>query len=172
MLIDIDRIPKQGLRIDRDFEFLSEDLVEEDAVFLNPVHADISVQRSGEEIYIKGRITSCLSFVCSRCLAPYRFPIDSKFDLVYLPEELEMSRDQLEPEDMDTALYLTLMIDLKEVVLEQLNLTFPLKPLCSEECQGICPVCGKVIDQGACSCLADDSDPRLDKLKNFLKDKR
>ena len=87
MLIDIDRLPKEGLRLSRDFEFLSLDLVEENAVFLEPAHAEVTVRLVGEEILVQGEITARLSFVCSRCLTPFEFPVASRFDLVYLPEE-------------------------------------------------------------------------------------
>lgn len=172
MIIDIDRLSEEGLRVSEDFEYFCADLVEEDVVFLKPVHAEAFVRRVGDEVFVKGRLSSCLSFVCSRCLVPFEFPIDSHFDLAYFPEELEALKDELESEDMDTAFFPNRTIDLKEVVLEQLNLTFPVKPLCSRDCQGLCPVCGKIIKSGRCSCITKESDPRLAKLNIFLKDRR
>jgi uncharacterized protein len=172
MIIDIDRLPREGLKISRNFELLHDEIVEEDAIFLLPVHADISVNKVGEEVFVKGKIKTLLSFVCSRCLVPFEFPVDSPFDLVYLPEEFEVAKEELDGDDLNTSFYYSRKIDLKEVVLEQLNLTFPVKPLCSEACQGICPVCGKNINNGDCSCVTKASDSRLEKLKIFLKDKR
>lgn len=172
MIIDIDRLHNKGLKISKEFEFFTESLVEENAVFLQPVHAELTVKKTGEEIFIKGKITTRLSFVCSRCLIPFEFPVDSSFDLVYVPEELEEMQDHLSEEDINKLFYYGSKIDIKEVVLEQLNLVFPPKPLCSEDCQGICPVCGKVIQSGECACETKNSDPRLDKLKNFMRDKR
>jgi uncharacterized protein len=171
MIIDIDRLSREGLHISKDFEFLHDDIIEEDAVFLLPVHADISIKKVGEEVYVKGKVKTLLSFVCSRCLVPFEFPVDSSFDLVYLPEEFEVAKEELDYGDLNTSFYYSRQIDLKEVVLEQLNLTFPFKPLCSEACQGICPVCGKNINSGDCSCETEESDSRLQKLKIFLKDK-
>jgi len=172
MIIEIDRLRDKELKISKNFEFLSTDLVDENAVFRKPVHADISIKRIQDEIFIKGWITTQLSFVCSRCLSPYEMPVDSKFDLVYLPEELEEIGDQLEEGDMNRFFYMSPVIDLLDVVLEQINLTFPIKPLCSKGCRGLCPVCGKVEKDGECHCVTRDSDPRLDKLKIFLRDKR
>lgn len=172
MIIEIDRLTEKELKISKNFEFLSSDLVDENVVFRKPVHADITLKRVQDEIFIKGRITTQLSFICSRCLAPYEMPVDSRFDLVYLPEELEEMNDQLEEEDMNRFFYMNPVIDLLEVVLEQVNLTFPIKPLCSKDCRGLCPVCGKVEKDGECHCVTNDSDPRLDKLKIFLRDKR
>jgi uncharacterized protein len=172
MLIEIDKLSKEGQRISKDFDFLGLDLVEEDAVFLVPTHAEMVIKKVGEEIWIKGEIKARLSFVCSRCLAPFEFPVNSRFDLVYLPEELDLMKDELEEDNVNQLFFYSRQIDVREVVLEQLNLTFPMKPLCSADCQGICAVCGKVIKDGECACLVRESDPRLSKLINFLRDKR
>jgi uncharacterized protein len=172
MLIDIDRLPEEGLQVSRDFDFLGVDLVEENAVFLESVHADVLVRKIGEEVWIKGRVTARLSFVCSRCLTPFEFPVDSRFDLVFLPEELETAKDELGEADLDTLYHYDRKIDLRAVVLEQLNLTFPPKPLCAETCEGLCAVCGELIREGKCSCQVGESDPRLEKLKFLVRDKR
>jgi len=172
MLINVDKLPQEGLAVSKDFEFLGLEMVEENAVFLQPVHTELVIKKVGEELRIKGRIETCLSFVCSRCLMPFKFPVDSKFDLVYLPEELDMIKDELQSEDLNDFYFYDRQIDLKDVVFEQLNMTFPLKPLCSAECQGICPVCGKNQRLGKCGCVVKDADPCLQKLKLFTKDRR
>ena len=172
MLIDIDKLPNDGLKISRDFDFPNSELIDENVVFLQPAHADVSVRRIGDDVRIQGRVTTCLSFVCSRCLTPFEYPVDSKFDLVFLPEELHELRDELDEEDLDQLFYKDRQIDLREVILEQLNLTFPAKPLCSESCEGICAVCGRLRRHGECGCQVMEAEGRLDQLKNFLKDKR
>jgi uncharacterized protein len=171
MIIDVEKLPKEGRKISKDFEFLSVTLVEESAVFLKPVHAELTVKKVGEEILIKGKIVTSLSLICSRCLVPFETLVDSRFDLVYLPEELDLMQDQLEIDDLNKLFYYDGKIDIEEVILEQLNLVFPSKPLCSADCQGICPVCGKVIRDSECVCVQKSSDPRLKKLKIFIKNK-
>lgn len=172
MIIDVDKLPKEGLKLSENFDFASLDLVEENTVFLQPVHAEISIKKIGEEIWIKGRITTRLSFICSRCLAPFEFPVDSKFDLVYLPEELDVLKEELDEEDINRLFYYGRQVNIREVILEQLNLAFPSKPLCSEKCEGMCAVCGQVRRNGNCGCQVKESDPRMEKLKIFMKDKR
>ncbi len=169
MLIDIERLPKEGLTLSKDFEFLSEDLVEESAVFLRPAHADLVVKKTGDEIQIKGRLTAVLSFVCSRCLSPYQFPVDSAFDLVFLPEELEQAKDELDEDDIDRGFYCGGSIDIDEVILEQLNLTFPVKPLCTPACEGLCAVCGQIRHSGQCGCQVKGPEPRTDRIKSLNK---
>jgi uncharacterized protein len=171
MVINIDKIPKEGLAVSRDFEFLNIDLVEENTVFLSPAHAECVVSKIADEIWIKGRLTARLSFICSRCLSPFEFPVDAPFDLVYLPEELDLMKEELEEDDLGQSFYHDNRVDLREIILEQLNLTFPLKPLCAEDCEGICAVCGKIRRSGDCGCQVKEEDPRLRKLKNFVREK-
>ena len=169
MRIDIDRLPKEGLKVDRDFDFLSEDLVEEEAGFLQPAQARLEIKKVDQEILIKGRLTIGLSFVCSRCLMPFDYPVDSAFDLVYLPEDLEQAKEELAEEDLERGYFYSRSLDLQEIILEQLNLTFPVKPLCSKDCQGICPICGEVRRESGCACTVREDDPPLVKIKNLIK---
>ena len=172
MLIDIDRLPKEGLRLSRDFEFLSLDLVEENAVFLEPAHADVTVRLIGEEVLVQGEVTARLSFVCSRCLTPFEFPVASRFDLVYLPEDVDALSEELSDDKIDQMCYSDRQLDLRAVVLEQLNLTFPAKPLCAPDCEGICAICGEILRDAKCACLVKESDPQWNnKLKFPVRDK-
>ena len=171
MIVDLDRLPKEGLRISRDFEFLSLDLVEENAVFLEPAHADVSIRLVGDEVLVQGLVTARLSFVCSRCLTPFEFPVASRFDLVYLPEDIDALSEELSDEKIDQMFYSGRQLDLRAVVLEQLNLTFPAKPLCAPDCEGICAVCGEVIRDAKCSCLVKETDRSWNKLKFPVRDK-
>jgi len=170
MIIDIDKLPRDGLSLSRNFEFPSLDLVEEEAVFLRPVKAEITIKRVGEDVWIKGRITTTMSFVCGRCLTPYEFPVNSVFDLVYLPEEAREMKEELGEDDLERLFCRGRRLNVREVVLEQLNLTFPPKPLCSSDCEGICSVCGKVRREGDCGCQVKETDLRLDKLNALKKD--
>lgn len=171
MVIDIDRLPKDGLTFTRTFEYTSLDLVDEEAVFLDPVRAEVTVKRVGQEVWIKGRVTTRLNLICGRCLSPFEFPVDSKFDLVYLPEDIHALKDELGDDDIDKLFFQGHEIDLRLVILEQLNLTFPAKPLCSSSCEGICAVCGKIRKDGECGCQTKGFAPHLNGLKNFMKDK-
>jgi len=172
MLIEIDRLPLEGLKVSKKYEFISAELLEEDSEFLNPVHTDVFIKKCGDEIFLKGEIKTCISLTCCRCLSPFNFKIDSDFDLVYLPEELDINNEQLDEEDVKKLFYYGRKMDLKRIIMEQLNFAFPVRPLCSPDCQGICPVCGNIVKEGKCSCVANETDPRLDKFKIFSRDKR
>jgi uncharacterized protein len=172
MIIRIDKLPQEGMEIAQDFEFSPCDLIDESAEFLELVLAELKIRRVGDELLIKGDIKTCLSLVCSRCLRHFKFWVDIHCDLVYLPEELDDLKDELGDDDLDNFYYRDRQIDLNEVILEQINLSIPLKPVCSEDCKGICPVCGKNQKLGTCDCSLKDTDPRLQKLKTLLKDRQ
>jgi uncharacterized protein len=169
MRIDIDKLPPEGLRISRDFDFHASDLVEEEAVFLQPAHAEVTVGKVGDEVAVKGRISARLSIPCSRCLTSFEHRVDSTFDMIFLPEEPSEAREELSEDDMDRGTLFDGTLDLEAVILEQLNLTFPSKPLCSKDCEGICPVCGKIRRESGCGCSVREDDARLSKIKNFIK---
>lgn len=171
LVIDIDCLPKEGLRLSRDFEFLSPDLVEEDAVFIEPAHAEVDVHLVGDEIIVQGEVSARLSFICSRCLTPFEFPVASRFDLVYLPEDIDALSEELSDEKIDQMYYSGRQLDVRAVVLEQLNLTFPAKPLCTPDCEGICAVCGEVIRDAKCFCMVKEPEARWNKLKIPVREK-
>ena len=99
-------------------------------------------------------------------LEPYRLPVDVPLDLRYAPaveaeaEGAGEDRD-ISADDADTSYYHDDMIDLNELLREQFYLALPMKPLCREECLGLCPQCGSDRNTNPCDCQPDWQDPRL-----------
>ena len=80
-----------------------------------------------------------------------------------------MLATSIEGEESDTIITVPDMkLDVDELVFAEVFLSLPRKHLCSETCKGFCPTCGKNLNEGDCSCQADDIDPRLAKLKDLL----
>ena len=59
------------------------------------------------------------------------------------------------------------VLDVSALVWEEFSLALPVKPLCSSDCRGVCPVCGKNLNEGPCGCSSDEGDPRLAALRNL-----
>ena len=74
----------------------------------------------------------------------------------------------VDPEMLDVSYYREEKIDLDQVAEEQMNLSFPMRMLCREDCKGVCPVCGADLNQIECGCKRNDIDPRLEDLKKLL----
>jgi uncharacterized protein len=60
------------------------------------------------------------------------------------------------------------ILDLTEAIRQYALLAVPMKPLCRKECAGLCPNCGKNLNQGPCDCPAQNIDPRWSKLTKLL----
>lgn len=73
-------------------------------------------------------------------------------------------------DDIDYLLITDDELDLYDVVLGEILLSLPMKHLCSEDCKGICPTCGKNLNENSCNCAEKSIDPRLEVLKELLKD--
>lgn len=59
-------------------------------------------------------------------------------------------------------------LDLDELLREDILLEMPSKYLCGPDCKGLCPKCGKNLNEGNCGCDRREIDPRLEVLKDLL----
>ena len=129
--------------------------------------------RKGSEVRLRGKITASAEIDCSRCLKAVVIPVETEFDVTYIPaEEYEESAPaELQEDDLSLAVFDGEAIDVDELVREQLLLALPARALCREECKGLCPVCGadKNTDS-SCACEQKDIDPRWAGLKAVMSD--
>ena len=100
-------------------------------------------------------------------------PVDAPFDLLYLPHAENAGEGEVEVEDDDltTAFYRDDEIDLGQLMREQFYLALPMKPLCREACQGLCPQCGTNLNSGTCDCARVDrpsAGPRLRRATGLI----
>ncbi|MEJ2696405.1 MAG: DUF177 domain-containing protein [Candidatus Sulfobium sp.] len=168
MKILIADIPDEGLEID-----LEEKIETEDATLFSPVFGHLEVNRTGDEIEVRGGLHAELGLRCSRCLKDFERRIDIPVSAVYLPvEDSSAGRHALRDDEMDTGFYKGEELDLHDLVREQVLLNIQIKPLCSESCKGLCPKCGADLNTETCSCVTKEIDPRLEVLKNFLEKRK
>jgi len=71
----------------------------------------------------------------------------------------------VQEDDLETSYYSDDQIDLGELMREQFYLALPMKPLCRDDCRGLCPQCGTNLNAGTCDCSPVWEDPRLAALK-------
>jgi uncharacterized protein len=135
---------------------------------VSPVMLTFDVDRQEPGRYrVKGTVTGELELTCGRCLEPFTLPVASDFDLRYVPrtENVGEAESEVGEDDLTTAFYDDDQIDLSGLVSEQFHLALPMKPLCSENCRGLCPHCGTNLNTGSCDCRSTWEDPRLAALK-------
>ena len=132
-----------------------------------PVELEFEIQKDKARFRLVGGVRTQLELTCSRCVEPYRFPIDATFDQRYLPasEASTEAEREVEEDDLETSYYSDDQIDLSELLREQFYLALPMKPLCREDCKGLCAQCGTNLNTGTCDCAPVWEDPRLAALK-------
>lgn len=167
MKIKVSEIPDDGLEINCEEAFKSELLP-----LASKARYRLMIDKAGKEVLIRGVLSGDVVFSCGRCLKEFERELSVDVDLAYLEKEFVKGEDD-EPEavsedDLETCLYENNEIDLKELFQEQLILNMPIKPLCSEECKGLCPHCGTNLNETACNCEVVRTDPRLSVLKDFF----
>jgi len=128
-----------------------------------PLHIRLRGHRMGDDLLVEGCLVGDLELECSRCLARYRHPLREAFRLVLEPAGSRLPADPegaqaLERdgmclgEDVETGWYRGTEIDLGPFFREVVVTALPVKPLCRDDCAGLCPRCGGDRNQVACGC--------------------
>ncbi|MDR0488907.1 MAG: DUF177 domain-containing protein [Propionibacteriaceae bacterium] len=104
------------------------------------VHGDL--QSVGDGVLVLGEVRTTLDYQCSRCLkqGSQDFQIDIQELYVYPEREAEYEDEDVRHIDHDS-------IDLEEAARDAIILEQPLSPLCTEECPGLCLICGVDMNQ-------------------------
>jgi len=135
------------------------------------IQGDITVTREYENIRVTGRVTAPLGLSCSRCLVDYPSFVDTNFTIFFRKDSANTAstEDELELGEMDllSSTYSGDEIDLTPEIEEQVAMEIPVKPLCSEECKGLCHQCGTDLNISSCSCSKEPVSITFSALKNF-----
>ena len=126
----------------------------------------VSITNAGNKVLkieAKGRIV--LKIPCDKCLkdVPETFVID-------MEQEVNMKasgEDRIK--DLDEINYVTgCSLDVEQLVHNEILIHWPLRVLCREDCRGLCPVCGKDLNEGSCDCEQTSVDPRMAAIRDIF----
>jgi len=172
MFLSVKEMELRKIRFDESLEpaqieFASENL--EQATALHAVGSAELLRNTGGQVRIQGRYTVELTAACDRCLAPSRFPLDAGFDLFYKPSSSIARAEEVEIDEGEAQIgfYENGGMELEDVLREQVLLALPMQRVCSVDCKGICPACGKNRNEMECGCRSEIHDHRLDALRNL-----
>jgi uncharacterized protein len=87
-------------------------------------------------------------------------------------ESLSEEEQELPDEELNTLYYQDETINIDDIAIEQVLLNAPIKPLCHNQCKGLCVVCGIDLNKSSCNCKKEEIDPRfalLEKMKKGAK---
>jgi len=164
MRINIFDIPEQGLEQEFVLPVITDNKAKPDTVSVR-----IKLLRFGKKILVDGSVKGVVLLKCSRCLNDFSRPVDLDFREEYTPaDETELERDQeLSDDELDISFYKGEEIDVTGIVKEQVLLEIPMKPLCNDDCRGMCSRCGADLNVQSCNCKEDHIDPRLAPLAKY-----
>jgi uncharacterized protein len=191
MLLDLSRFRGSEDHLDRRFPTDAFSLEGEEFRLSAPVHLVADVHKDGRKYRVKGRIVTTLEAACGRCLDPLTVPVDTSFDVMFLPagEPLvavkgasagkgaagkgngaaadDEDGQEVSEDDLGVSFYKDEVLDLGELMREQFILALPMKPLCRTACAGLCPVCGINRNRETCTCQSEWVDPRMEALRRL-----
>lgn len=163
-------ISEEGLRFDiRGEDGRWEGL--EGFFFESPPCGYLFVRRRGRDVFVQGEVSATFRFECSRCLEVFPYAVQTTLSQVLRPrgeDRAEKKEIELVADDLECGLYDGEDILLNSIVEEHLLLCLPMRPLCDEECSGLCPDCGGNRNQGECGCPEGSRKSPFDCLKDFV----
>lgn len=133
-----------------------------------PLQVSVSYYRAGTEVFISGNFDTVTRAACSRCAEEFDLRRDRPFRYV-LAAKVTADNDDLalKAEDLEFSFYQGDEIDLGPLIREQALLAMAERPLCREECRGLCAQCGANLNEGDCACSPKVFDPRLAVLRTL-----
>jgi uncharacterized protein len=142
-----------------------------DYTFQGRFHVRVAYYRAERDLFFDGTVEGEATASCARCLEPYVLPTHKDFSVVLSPEAPLGREIELAADDLSQSFYAGPDVDLTPIVHEQVLLALPTRPLCAEECRGLCSRCGTNRNTEECSCTEDTGDPRLAILRSLKIDR-
>lgn len=134
------------------------------------VKGKVKLTKTDRGILAEGRFSTETEVTCARCLHPYTCPLNLKMQEEYFPTIDITSGNPVKVPDEPGAFTIDEhhVLDLSDAVCQYSIIAIPMKPLCREDCPGLCPTCGQDLNEGPCGCPPQEIDPRWARLKDIL----
>ena len=148
------------------------DLEDGDWSLAKPLVLDVEISHEKQFLQLTGTLTTAVKGVCSRCLKPVETQVECEFaeQLLYAKDVSLFSHLAVGEVEEKYFIYDNDTLDITDIVRESILAILPLKILCVEDCRGLCPKCGKNLNQGQCGCDLHEVDPRMAILATLMED--
>ena len=157
--LNVGFILKESVGYSRKLDFEYPLLEVADDLDLANFRGALRLTRTAQGIYAQGKFSGDESVECVRCLTQFTQTLQSKVEQLYeFPPNPKAEFVVSETGHLDLAPFLR----------EDMILSRPMRPLCKPDCKGICPQCGKDLNEGPCDCVKEDINPQMAVLKKLL----
>jgi len=167
MLVHLEDIHPEGIEIEVCLD--PDDPAARGLNIMGPVTGSLKISKTGHQVLVRGRVEGEVQLTCARCLKDYNLGIEEEVDIELRPVfDLDRAAQERElgSDDMNVGFFRGDALDVVHLAAEQISLVIPMKPLCQDDCSGICPKCGAERASGTCVCVPD-TDPRWSALKDL-----
>ena len=168
MQVRLDQVREAPLQWDDTEVVAAEEVEHPDLQALSPVRWRGEIRFVDPGYLLTANYSYQQTLTCQRCLEPLTEPVEQEMQLLLVPgaPAEEPGEHALDAEDLGVVeVDVEEDLDLRPLLIEQIQLNVPMKPLCRAACKGICPQCGKDLNQGDCDCEKVEIDPRWEALK-------
>jgi uncharacterized protein len=137
------------------------------------VKGQVNMIRTNRGILVTAALNTEIELTCSRCLAEFICPLSLEIEEEYFPtiDILTGAPVAIPDEPGAFAIDQNNILDLTEAIRQYTLLSIPMKPLCREDCAGLCLTCGTNLNEKQCQCLPKPADPRWAKLTSLMSTK-
>lgn len=132
-----------------------------------PIDVKLWLEDVGDVINADFNISTVSEQSCYRCLESYELKLNLKGRLLFIPE---YDKSYSDSDDVITFNPDRPEVDISQNLLDELMLALPFKPLCKEDCKGLCVNCGTNLNEEQCNCKVEKIDTRWSALAD-LRDK-
>ncbi len=138
--------------------------------FKDDAHVTGEITDSAGYMQLKARAHLAYETECDRCLDTVSGEFVLDFERV-VADEGTLTEEQIEDNVDEYVIIENGKLDIDEQLTEAMLIDFPRKILCSDDCKGLCPKCGRSLNKGDCGCVTKEIDPRLAILATLLEKK-
>ena len=161
MRIRLDDVRREPFSWAETVEIPAASLEREELLALSPIAWRGRIAWADPSYHLRARARYEQTLRCDRCLREYTAPAESELELAVLDEpEAGEGERELSAEDLGVVYAEGGVLDTRPLLVEQLQLNVPMRPLCREDCRGLCPVCGANRNLERCECKDESVDPR------------
>ncbi len=160
MRIRVSQELRRSVGTEFDLELRHRSLFLDDDVSLTDVQGNARLLRTDRGLLATVHARAHLEGTCSRCLAATKSLIEIDFQEEFIPVVDPVSGAHITTAEAEESFVISsdLMLDLGEPLRQYALMSSPSKPLCREDCAGLCPGCGTNLNEGRCSCPPQSDD--------------
>lgn len=170
MYFNVSQLLKEASGATRSYD-VSDFISLQDGAPMTPISGAVSMMRTDVGIWVSAQLTTYFDCECSRCVADMEQIVNMDIEEEYLPEIDVSTGNRLNfPDSLSENFYIdhAHILDMSEAIRQYFGLNLPFKPVCRDDCKGICLTCGADLNDTECTCDNVIRDPRWGALLDFV----